>query len=420
MTACLQNEKPDTSKKEIKPMPKRILPLSEVQVRNAKPQAKEYKLMDGFGLYLLVTPTNGKLWRHDYRHGGKRKGLSFGAYPAVTLADARKYREEAKRLIASGTDPAEHKKEKKAAVEQAALYTFEVVTRKWYDTCKARWSDGHAKHILSRFENDIFPTIGSIPIADIRRKDLISPIEIVSKRSLETAHRIKTAINQMLNYAVNNELIQFNPLGSTKGLLPKIEHKHMAAPTDPKDVAPLLRAIDEFNGSFIVKAAMQLSPLLFCRPEELRHMEWTEVDLDRGEWSIPAEKMKQRLAHLVPLSTQAITILNILHQVTGRGKYAFPCQRSPMRCMSDAAVNAGLRRMGFTKEEVTGHGFRAMARTMLHEILNYPPDAIEAQLAHAVPDRLGRAYNRTQHIVVRREMMQAWADYLDGLKAGRR
>lgn len=240
----------------------------------------------------------------------------------------------------------------------------------------------------------------------------------VSKRALETAHRMKIAINQMLNYAVANELIPLNPLGDTKGLLPKIEHKHMAAPTEPKEVAPLLRAIEGFTGSFIVKVAMQLSPMLFCRPGELRHMEWSEINFESAEWNIPADKMKMRQPHLVPLSRQAIALLNELQLLTGHGKYVFPCHRTPQRCMSDNAINAGLRRLGFEKSEITAHGFRAMARTILDEVLQFRPDIIEHQLAHAVRDPLGRAYNRTSHLLERKKMMQTWADYLDGLKAG--
>lgn len=399
-------------------MPKRILELTDVQVRNAKPKDQPYKLADGKGLYLLVTPTGGKLWRFDYRFNDKRKTLTFKTYPEISLLKARQSREDARQLLANGIDPNDFKKDQKSASELTALNTFEAVTRKWFETHKGRWSEGHAKHILSRFENDIFPHVGNKPIAEVKRKDLTTILEAVSKRALETAHRMKIAINQMLNYAVANELIRINPLADTKGLLPKIVHKHMAAPTDPKDVAPLMRAIDGFVGSIIVKVAMQLSPMLFCRPGELRHMEWSEIDFETAEWNIPAPKMKMRQPHLVPLSIQAISILKELHALTGHGKYVFPCHRSPLRCISDNTVNAGLRRLGFDKSEITAHGFRAMARTILDEVLGFRPDIIEHQLAHAVRDPLGRAYNRTSHLAERKKMMQVWADYLDELKAG--
>ncbi len=399
-------------------MPKRILPLTDMQVQKAKPTDKEFKISDGGGLHLLVTPSGGKLWRLQYRFADKQKSIAFGSYPELSLSKARQCRDDARQLLANGVDPSVAKKDLAVKNKLASYNTFEAITRKWHETHKSKWSEGHSKHILSRFENDIFPVVGNMLITEVRRKDLASLLEGVSKRTLETAHRLKTAINQMFNYAVANELIALNPLGNTKGLLPKIEHKHMAAPTDPKDVAPLLRAIDNFAGSYIVKAAMQLSPLLFCRPGELRHMEWTEVNFETAEWNIPAEKMKMRQAHLVPLSHQSITILKELQLLTGHGKYAFPCHRTPQRCMSDNAINAGLRRMGFEKSEITAHGFRAMARTILDEVLQFRPDIIEHQLAHAVRDPLGRAYNRTSHLAERKKMMITWADYLDNLKSG--
>lgn len=398
-------------------MPKRILPLTDIQVQKAKPTDKEYKLSDGGGLYLLVTPTGGKLWRLKYRFGGREKLLTFKTYPEISLSKARQFRDEARQLVAGGVDPSAVKKELAEKKEQANLNTFEAVTRNWHETHKGKWSEGHAKHILSRFENDIFPVVGNKPISEVKRKDLSAILEAVSKRTLETAHRLKIAINQMLNYAVANELLPRNPLGDTKGLLPKIEHKHMAAPTVPKEVAPLMRAIDGFSGSIIVKAAMQLSPLLFCRPGELRHMEWIELNFETSEWNIPAAKMKMRQPHLVPLSKQAAEIIKELQPLTGHSKYVFPCHRSPLRCISDNTVNAGLRRLGFEKTEITAHGFRAMARTILDEVLQFRPDIIEHQLAHAVRDPLGRAYNRTSHLDERKKMMQIWADYLDKLKS---
>ena len=399
-------------------MPKRILPLTDMQVQKAKSTDKEYKLSDGGGLYLLVTPTGGKLWRLQYRFSEKQKGIAFGSYPEISLSKARQCRDGARKLLADGIDPSSAKKELAERKQLESLNTFEAVTRQWFETHKGRWSEGHSKHILSRFENDIFPVVGDKPLVDVRRKDLATILEAVSKRALETAHRMKIAINQMLNYAVANELIRLNPLGDTKGLLPKIQHKHMAAPTDPKEVAPLLRAIDSFSGSLVVKCAMQLAPMLFCRPGELRHAEWTELDFESAEWNIPAEKMKMRQAHLVPLSSQAVAIFKELKLLTGHSKYVFPCHRTPQRCMSDGAINAGLRRLGFEKSEITAHGFRAMARTILDEVLEFRPDIIEHQLAHAVRDPLGRAYNRTSHLSIRKEMMQDWADYLDGLKQG--
>jgi len=398
-------------------MPKRVLPLTDVQVKNAKPQVKEYKLADGGGLYLLVTPTGGKLWRFDYRFNGKRKTLSFKSYPEISLLDARRHRDDARKLVANGADLGEVKKAQKA-IEQARAEAFKTVTLEWYYQKKPEWSDNHAERILRRLELDVFPFIGDKPITDIRTPELVELLERVAVRTLETAHRLKIACDMVFRYAVIKGKSENNPAASLRGVLPTVKYKHMAAPTEPKAVAELLRAIDGFSGSFVVKCAMQLAPMLFVRPGELRAAEWPEFNFDTAEWKIPGYKMKMKLPHLVPLSHQAISILKELCKLTGSGKYVFPCHRSPLRCMSENTVNASLRRLGFEKEEITGHGFRAMARTMLHEILQFTPDAIEAQLAHAVPDRLGRAYNRTQHLAERKKMMQTWADYLDKLKSG--
>ncbi|MBT0664341.1 integrase arm-type DNA-binding domain-containing protein [Geobacter pelophilus] len=411
-------------------MPKRIIPLTDMQVQKVKPNAKEIKLGDGDGLYLLVSPSGGKLWRFDYRYLDRRKTLSIGPYPAISLAKARQLRDDARRLLLDGTDPgtvhskrakAEKLKESHAAEQRQADYaanTFEKVAREWHSSRVSEWSATHADRLMRQLERDVFPEIGSRHIAEVTFTDIVALLRKVSIRTLETAHRLKIAFHGTFRYAMMHGLITHNPATDFREVLPTVKPKHMAAPTDPKKAAELLRAIDSFSGSFIVKCAMQLAPLLFCRPGELRHAEWSEIDLERALWSIPAEKMKLKKPHLVPLSNQAIVIFKALQTLTGSGRYVFPCHRSPLRCMSENSVNAGLRRLGFEKEEITGHGFRAMARTMLHEILQFQPDVIEAQLAHAVPDRLGNAYNRTQFIKERTAMMQTWADYLDGLKTG--
>lgn len=409
-------------------MPKQITPLSDLQVSKAKPQAKETKLFDGGGLFLLVSPQKvgsdgkplpvSKLWRFKYRFGGKEKLLSFGSYPQVSLSDARQRREDARKLLANGVDPGEIKKAQKSAQVEAAANTFEAVAREWHANSKPNWSDNHAERLLKRLEQDVFPFIGNKPITDIKTPEIVEILKRVATRTLETAHRIKTAFYHIFHYAKLHGKIENNPAADLRKILPTVKYTHMAAPTDPKEVTSLLRAIDAFEGSFIVKCALQLAPLVFVRPGELRKAEWSEFDLDAATWNIPAEKMKMRQRHLVPLSRQVVAILNELQLLTGHGRYLFPCHRSPLRCMSENTVNASLRRMGFDKTEITGHGFRAIARTMLHEILQFTPDAIEAQLAHAVPDRLGRAYNRTTHLAERKKMMQQWADYLDGLKSG--
>ena len=399
-------------------MPKRIIGLTDIQVKSAKPTVKDYKLADGGGLYLLVTPTGGKLWRMDYRQNDKRKTISFGAYPTLSLADARQRREDAKKLLANGVDPGEFKKAQKAERVEAATNTFENVAREWHTKSIPDWSENHAERLLTRLEQDVFPFIGNKPIADIKTSEIAEVLERVSNRTLETAHRLKTAFYRIFHHAKLKDKIKYNPASDLRKILPALKHKHMAAPTDPKEVAPLLRAVDAFEGSFIVKCALQLAPLVFVRPGELRKAEWSEIDLDAAIWSIPAEKMKMKQPHLVPLSEQAVDILKALHPLTGHGKYLFPCRRSPLNCMSENTINASLRRMGFEKTEITGHGFRAMARTILDEVLQIRPDFIEHQLAHAVKDPNGRAYNRTAFLAQRREMMQTWADYLDGLKIG--
>lgn len=400
-------------------MPKRIPPLSDIQVKNAKTKDKDYKLIDGFGLHLLVTASGGKLWRFQYRFGGKQKLLTLGAYPSVSLADARQRREEAKKLLANGVDPGEVKKAQKAATVAETENSFEIIAREWHNKFSGQWSPGHAATIMDRLTRDVFPWLGDKPIAVIKPVDILAILRRVEGRgALETAHRVRTICGQVLRYAVATGRAERDSAADLRGALPPVREKHHAALTDPKDVAELLRAIDGFKGTFHVKCALKLAPMLFVRPGELRQMEWAEVDFEAEQWNIPAEKMKMKLPHIVPLSWQALATLKDLHPLTGYGRYVFPCHRSPLRPMTNNAINAALRRMGYTSDEMTGHGFRAMARTILDEVLQVRPDFIEHQLAHAVKDPNGRAYNRTAHLVERRKMMQLWADYLDGLKAG--
>ncbi|WP_136525391.1 tyrosine-type recombinase/integrase [Geomonas ferrireducens] len=399
-------------------MPKRIAPLSDLQVSRAKTQGKQVTLFDGGGLFIVLTPAGGKLWRFKYRFGGKDKLLSLGSYPEISLAEARSKWAVFRKLLAEGIDPAEAKKAEQAGKAAAAGSTFETVARDWHRRFKSQWSAGHAEQIMRRLEQDVFPWLGTRPIGEIKAPELLTVLRRIEARSLETAFRVKTACGQVFRYAVAEGRAERDPVADLRGALPPVKNKNFAAPTDPKKVAPLLRAIDGFEGSFVVKCAMQLAPLLFVRPGELRHAEWSEIDLEAAEWNIPAAKMKMGVPHLVPLPRQAIEILKSLHPLTGHGKYVFPCSRSSQRCMSENSVNAGLRRLGFEKSEITGHGFRAMARTILDEVLQVRPELIEHQLAHQVRDPLGRAYNRTSHLAERRKMMQTWADYLDGLKSG--
>ena len=402
-------------------MPKRVMPLTDIQVKNAKKQPKEYKLSDGGGLHILITPSGGKLWRLQYRIEGKQKNIAFGAYPYISLADARQLREDARKLIANGIDPNAVKKAQKHQEEiqsDSDNNTFEVVAREWFAKNEPVWSSSHIRTVKSRLERDVYPIIGCRPIAEISRGEIISLLRTVEARGvIETADRIKIYCGQIFRYALNLEKITHNPVSDMRDVLKKREHGHHAAITEPKQLAGLLRAIDAYEGSFVVKCALQLAPMFFVRPGELRKAEWSEFDLESAEWNIPASRMKMKQAHLVPLCKQAIAILKVLQTLTGNDQYLFPCHRTKLRPMSDVAMLAALRRMGFGKEEMTPHGFRATARTILDEVLQIRPDFIEHQLAHAVKDPNGRAYNRTAHLSERRKMMQQWADYLDELKS---
>ena len=392
--------------------------LSDTAIRKVKPTEKSQRLCDGGGLYLEVSPAGGKWWRLKYRYGGKEKRLSLGTYPDTGLADARSKRDTARRLLAGGTDPAEHRKAEKAAGEDRAANSLEVVAREWHAKQATKWVKDHADRTMLRLENDIFPWLGKRPIADVTAKELLGAVSRIADRgAVESAHRALQTCGQVFRYAIATGRAERNPATDLRGALPPVKQAHLAAITDPEKVGGLLRAMDAYSGSFVTKCALRLAPLVFVRPGELRHAEWAEINLAKAEWSIPAEKMKMREPHLVPLSSQAVAILTELHALTGRGRYVFPSARSPKRPMSNNAVLSALRRMGFDKNEMSGHGFRAMARTILDETLHFRPDYIEHQLAHAVRDPNGRAYNRTAHLPERRKMMQAWADYLDALCA---
>lgn len=413
-------KKMEAPKTEVIALPKKIIPLSETQLNKAKPKEKPYKLTDGGGLYLLVTPTGGKLWNLKYRYNDKEKKLSLGNYPAVTLADARQRRQDAKKLLANDVDPGELKKSIKATGKDIAANTFEVIARQWHlkFSSAGKWSPTHSADILHRLEKDIFPPLGTRPISEIKPKELLTVLERVASRgALDTAHRLRHHCGMIFRYAVVHEYAKKDIAADLGGALPPVKGGHHAAATTPKELAQILRAIDDFTGSFVVKSALQLLPMLFCRPGELRAAEWSELNFDDCIWEIPAVRMKMKQPHIVPLSKQAICVFKSLHTLTGSGKYVFPGHRSPLRCMSDNALNAALRRLGFTKEEATAHGFRASARTILDEVLKFSPDYIEHQLSHSVRDALGTAYNRTTHLDERTKMMQQWSDYLDGLKA---
>lgn len=391
--------------------------LTDTAVRRMKPTDKPFRMFDGGGLYLEVSPAGGKLWRQKYRFLGKEKRLSHGTYPDVTLAEARQRRDAARKLLAAGVDPGEHRKAERSATEERTGNSFEVIAREWFGKQRSTWSAGHAEKILLRLENDVFPWLGKRPIADITAKDLLTTINrIVDRGAVESAHRALQNCGQVFRYAIVTGRADRNPATDLRGALPAVKPKHRAALMDPAAIGGLLRAMDSYSGSLVTKSALRLAPLVFVRPGELRHAEWSEIDFEDQLWNIPGEKMKMGEPHIVPLADQAVAILREVEPLTGRSRYVFPGARSPKRPMSNNAVLAALRRMGFGTDEMSGHGFRAIARTILDETLHFRPDYIEHQLAHAVRDPNGRAYNRTAHLAERRKMMQAWADYLDALK----
>jgi len=390
--------------------------LTAIQVKQAKLSdgKKQIKLADGGGMYLLVKVA-GKYWRLDYRFDGKRKTLAMGTYPEVNLKDARERRDEARKLLANDIDPSEHRKAKKAAKVKRSANSFEVVAREWFAKHAPNWVPSHADRIIRRLERDIFPRIGGRPIADVTAPELLDAVRRIEKRgALETAHRALGNCGQVFRYAVATGRAERDPSGDLRGALPPVKSTHFASVTEPKKVAEVLRALDGYEGTFTVCCALRLAPLVFVRPGELRTAEWADIDLDAAEWRYTITKTNTQ--HIVPFSRQAVDILRELYSLTGHGRYVFPSARSIARPMSDNAILAAMRRMGVGKDEMTGHGFRAMARTILDEVLGFRPDFIEHQLAHAVRDPLGRAYNRTAHLPERKQMMQAWADYLDDLR----
>ena len=392
--------------------------LTDIAVRRAKAKKKPYKMYDAGGLFLLVTPSGSKWWRFKYRFNHKEKLLSLGTYPDISLKEARDRRDQERKKLANKVDPAIHRKAVHAAWAEGQANSFEVIAREWVNRQAAIWVPSNTNKIRRRLEVNIFPWLGPRPIADITAPELLVNLRRVEARGfVGVAHRILQTCGQIFRYAVATGRATRDPTPDLRGALqPMGKEKHRAAVTDPNAIGPLLRALYDYHGSVIVRCALRFAPLTFVRPGELRKAEWKEINLDKAEWNIPAERMKMKEPHLVPLSRQAVEILKELQPLTGRGTYLFPSPRSNQRPMSDNAVLSAMRRMGIPKEEMTGHGFRAMARTVLDEVLHVRPDYIEHQLAHAVRDPNGRAYNRTAHLPERRKMMQDWANYLDKLR----
>ena len=391
--------------------------LSDTAIRKVKSAATPMKMRDGGGLYLLVKPDGARWWRWDYRRPvtGKRNTLSLGIYPDVSLADARERHAAARKLLANGIDPGEQRKAEKAATSERVANTFGAIAREWWAKREKEIAAGTAKRELRLMELYLLPYIGESPIADIAAPALLAALrKPESSGKVETAHRARSLAGQVFRYAIATGRAERNPAADLIGALETPKGEHFASVTEPSEIGPLLRALHGYDGTPVVAAALKLAPMVFTRPGELRQARWADIDLDTAEWRYTASKTGT--PHVVPLATQAVAILRELHLLTGRGEYVFPSARGRDRPMSDAAILAAMRRMGIEADTMTGHGFRAMARTVLDEVLGYRPDYIEHQLAHAVRDPNGRAYNRTAHLPERRKMMQGWADYLDSLR----
>ena len=394
--------------------------LTDTFVKNTKHTGRPAgdKFADGGGMYLLIN-AGGKYWRMDYRFAEKRKTLALGTYPEVSLLKARQRRDKARELLADGVDPGVVKQQEKANQRAASANTFEVVAREWLEKTKGdRMASTHSK-VTTWLEKDVFPFIGKLPISIMGPRDVLGALRHMEGRgALDSVQRVKQICGQVFRYAVASGSADRDVTQDLKGALAKHAAENFAAITEPKQAGELMRSIFAYSGHPYTVAALKLSPLVFVRPGELRTAEWVEIDLEAAEWRIPGRKMKMKVDHLVPLSTQAVEILRTMHPLTGHGKYVFPSLLTGERSMSENTVNTALRRMGYSAEVHTAHGFRAMARTIMDEVLDQRVDLIEHQLAHKVKDANGNAYNRTAHLPARRVMMQVWADYLDKLRIG--
>lgn len=390
--------------------------LTDTAIRKAKPGAKPVKLVDGNGLFLLLQPAGGRWWRFRYRFGGKEKMLSLGTYPDVGLQDARDRRDEARRLVAAGTDPSVKRQTDRDASHKAAANTFEAVAREWYAKQKKSWTDSYSSKVIRRLEADIFPWLGARPVGAITAADLLKHLERIEERgAIETAHRALQTCGAVFRYAIRTGRAENDPSGALKGALTPWRPMPFAAATTPAAAADLLRKIDTSTSRIVTRSALRLAPLLFARPGEIVRMRWEELDLDAGQWRYFVTKTQR--THIAALSAQAVAILRDLQAVTGRKEYVFPGAREPRHHMSGNAILVAARRAGVEKDESTIHGFRHMASTLLNEMGRWNPDAIEAALTHKMPGVRG-IYNQAQYLDERNRMMQAWADYLDMLRAG--
>jgi integrase len=397
--------------------------LTDTALRNLKPVDRPTKLFDSNGLFLLVNPPSprnpkgSRLWRFKYYFASKEKLLALGAYPDMSLKLARETRDNARTLLVKDIDPSMQRKASARAARDAAGNSFEAIAREWLRKQEKELEEITARKATSLLEKWAFPWIGSRPIAQITSRELLESVlrRVEAGGKLETVHRLKQRCGQIFRYAIATGRADQDPTPALRGALSNVKARNHASITDPTRIGELLRAIDTYDGSFVTRCALRLTPLFFVRPGELRRAEWTEIDLEGAQWSIPAHKMKMDAPHIVPLSTQAIAILRDLRNLTSTGQYVFPGLHSRRRPMCENTVNLALRRLGYTGDEIVAHGFRSMASTLLNE-QGWPPDVIERQLAHAERNEVRRAYNRAKYLPERRTMMQAWADYLDGLR----
>ena len=393
------------------------MPLTDTAIRAIKPTSKTAKFFDGGGLYLEVAPSGGKWWRLKYRFQGKEKRISLGTYPTIGLKEARERREDTKKILANGIDPSAQRQAIKVSTTSIDKDSFEVVTREWFDKHVVNLAPSYSKKVRSLFERQIFPVLGAKPIAEVEPTDVLSAARHVEQTgAIETAHRLIQICGQVFRYAIATGRTKYDVSTGLHAALPKVNVKHMATLTDKKRIGQLLRAIDAYGGFFPVRCALKLAPLLFVRPGELQKAEWAEFDLPAAEWRLPASKMKMRQRHIVPLSRQALSVLAELQAYTGNGQFLFPSIRTTTKPIALESMLVAIRSMGFTQDEMTMHGFRGMASTLLNE-MGYNRDWIERQLAHGERDHVRAAYNYAEHLPERRRMMQEWADYLDELKA---
>lgn len=389
--------------------------LTDSQCRTAKPQAKPYKLHDEKGLHLLVQPTGTRSWKLKYRSNGREQKLTLGPYPEIRLKQARALRDQARSQLAQGIDPTQARRQAESAREN----TFQTVSERWIEQHASHWSPDHLERVRNRLARNLLPWIGTLPVHEIKAPDLLACLRRVQERgAIETAHRARADASSVFRFAISCGLAERDPAADLRGALPPIQRRHFPAVTDPTKVGELLRVLQGYQGTLQTRNAMLMAPYLFQRPGELRSMRWADLDLDKGLWSYTVSKT--RTEHLVPLSRQARALLQALQPLTGSGEYVFasPTARGKHRPISENTLNAALRRLGIDKTEMVSHGWRAIARTLLDEVLGERVDLIEQQLAHAVRDPLGRSYNRTRFVDERVRMMQRWADYLDGLRDG--